>query len=88
MVSQRATRGSDHHWLLSKKKHLWHLIYVFIHYFSLASVRKCFFFSFFLSRTAVGKRAERVVLVAESSHAEVPGSDRSHLTSTVGDRKR
>ena len=34
------------------------------------------------------KRAERVLLVVESSHAEVPGSGQSHLTSTVGDRRR
>lgn len=31
----------------------------------------------------MGKRAERVVLVAESSHTEVPGSGQPHLTSTV-----
>lgn len=70
-MSRHTTRGSDRHWLLSKKKHLWHLIYVFIYGFSLASLWKGLFI-YFVSRTAVGKRAERVVLATDSSHAESP----------------
>lgn len=86
VCGEHTTRGSDRHWLLSKKKHLWHLIYVFIYCFSLASLWKCVLI-YFLSRTAVGKRAERVVLVTNPPTLKVPCSSRSHLTSTVGDRE-
>ena len=85
-------RGSHHHWLLFLTKHLWYGLFVSVVFFSvccLSRKKMCFF------KTKVawqwGKGQSRCpvggIHYLGPSHAEVPCSDWSHLTSTVRERK-